>query len=284
MNNLLNFSKMQALGNDFMVINTINQHLIPNPQQIRRLSDRHLGIGFDQLLIISPSLEPEFDFFYQIFNANGEEVGQCGNGARCAAFYIFKYLKPKKVLHLQTKTTTMHLKIISNHQVELMLPPPELDPQKIPLLGFQQQASYALDTFDIHAISVGNPHAIIVVNDNLEQMDIETIGKHIEHHPAFPERTNVNFMQILNPEMIALRVWERGCGETRACGSGALASAAIARLFYQLHSHIEVKLPGGTLWIDWPDIKGPITLTGPAFESYTGQVSMLFEDQSDLRS
>ena len=275
---------MQALGNDFMVINTINNHLIPDPQQIRRLSDRHLGIGFDQLLIISPSLEAEFDFFYQIFNANGEEVGQCANGARCAAFYIFKYLKPKKVLRLQTKTTTMHLKIIDNHQVELILPRPELDPHKIPLQGFQQQASYTLDAIDIHAISVGNPHAIIVVNNNLEKMNIEAIGKQIEHHPAFPERTNVNFMQILNEKTIALRVWERGCGETMACGSGALASAAIARLFYQLPSHIEVKLPGGTLWIDWPDIKGPITLTGPACESYTGQVSILFEDQSDLRS
>ena len=275
---------MQALGNDFMVINTINNHFIPHPQQIRHLSDRHLGIGFDQLLIISPSLEPEFDFFYQIFNANGEEVGQCGNGARCAAFYIFKYLKPKKVLRLQTKTTTMHLKIIDNHQVELILPRPELNPHKIPLQGFQQQESYTLDAIDIHAISVGNPHAIIVVNDNLEQMNIEAIGKQIEHHPAFPERTNVNFMQILNEKTIALRVWERGCGETMACGSGALASAAIARLFYQLYSHIEVKLPGGTLWIDWPDIKGPITLTGPAYESYTGEVSMIFEDQSDLRS
>ena len=276
MNNLLNFSKMQALGNDFMVIDSINQQFSLKPAQIKAWSDRHFGIGFDQLLLISASSSPDFDYNYQIFNANGEEVGQCGNGARCVALYIHNYLNPKAHLKLKTKTTTLSLELLGNQHVKLSLPPPVFEPKSIPFNYAQIQDSYTLDSPSVHfhALSVGNPHAVLHIDsaDNLNKMNISILGKQIEHHPSFPEKTNVNFFSILDAHTIQLRVWERGCGETLACGSGALASAVVARQFYGLQSPIQVQLRGGELIVDYPDIHGPILQIGPAVEVFQGEI------------
>jgi diaminopimelate epimerase len=278
MNNLLNFSKMQALGNDFMVINTINQQFCPNRQQIQALSDRHFGIGFDQLLVISESSNPSFDYNYQIFNANGHEVGQCGNGARCAAIYIYKYLKPQKTLRLKTKTTELKLEVLDDHQVQLILPAPKFEPRDIPLKQDKLQNEYTLTSpaMKIHALSVGNPHAVYRIDDEkkLQEMDISILGKSLETHEIFPEHTNVNFFSIISQNKILLRVWERGCGETLACGSGAIATAVVAKTFYGLESPITVSLAGGELIVDYPKPDGPIYQIGPAHEVYTGQVFM----------
>lgn len=271
---------MQALGNDFMIIDTISTAWRPSKKQIQHLSDRHFGVGFDQLLIISPSQNKGYDFDYQIFNADGSEVGQCGNGARCAARYIHQYLAPqKKFYHLKTNTTTLSLQICSNDKVQLSLPSPIFTPIDIPL-DAEKKDLYSLDmngqVIHFHALSVGNPHAVIIVNDTqtLKNMDIHTMGSFIENHPLFPKRCNVNFVAIDNPHQISIRVWERGCGETLACGSGALASAAITRKFYHLDAHIHVQLKGGQLDVYWPELSGPIEQTGPAVEVFRGEISL----------
>jgi diaminopimelate epimerase len=279
MNNLLNFSKMQALGNDFMVINAINQPFLPKKQQIQQWSDRHFGVGFDQMLVIAPAKHPQFDFFYQIFNADGEEVGQCGNGARCVAQFIHRHISPLKQIQLETKTTQMQLSIIDSEMVQLNLPCPRFLPQDIPLQGYPLQNQYELildegKTIPVHAVNVGNPHAVIIMNNKqeLEQLHLKKLGQQIEHHPAFPEKTNVNFVYIEPSTDIHLRVWERGARETLACGSGAIASAAVVRKFYQLDERIQVHLPGGSLFVEWKDLSGPIVQTGPAIEIFTGMI------------
>ena len=271
---------MQALGNDFMIIDTQSNSWLPSEKQIQQLSDRHFGIGFDQLLIISPAENSTYDFDYQIFNADGSEVGQCGNGARCAAHYIHQYLCPeKKFFRLKTQTTTLELNICSDNLVQLKLPCPDFSPMNIPLNSDIKNEYCVLKDqkeMKFHALSVGNPHAVIMVKDKhtLQNMDISSMGAYIENHPLFPKRCNVNFLAIDNPNQISIRVWERGCGETLACGSGALASAAIARKFYHLNAKILVQLKGGTLLVYWPHQDGPIEQTGPAIEVFRGEISL----------
>lgn len=271
---------MQALGNDFMIIDTLSQSWLPSEQQIQGLSDRHFGIGFDQLLIISPAQNQTYDFNYQIFNADGSEVGQCGNGARCAAYYIHQYLCPKKkYFRLKTQTTTLELNIVANNRVQMILPSPDFSPMNIPL-NSDRRDEYRVfkdqEEIKFHALSVGNPHAVIMVKDNhaLQNMNIKPIGSFMEHHPLFPKLCNVNFVAIDNPNQISIRVWERGCGETWACGSGALASAAVARKFYHLNANIIVQLKGGNLSVYWPNTDGPIEQMGPAIEVFRGEISL----------
>ena len=273
MTTTIDFIKMQALGNDFVVIDTIQHTFKLSKKQIQKMSDRHFGIGFDQLLIISKSQNAANNYHYQIFNADGSEVGQCGNGARCAAQYIHKYIDPhQKKFTLTTKTTSLELEILPDDLVKLILAPPSFAPQDIPLLCPQQE-KYMINAHSFHALSVGNPHAVIIVSslDSFQNMEICQIGALIENHFIFPERTNVNFVYIQNLNEIHLRVWERGCGETLACGSGALASAAVARKFYHLNSKIKVHLKGGELNIDWPSLNGPIAQIGPAIEVFQGR-------------
>jgi diaminopimelate epimerase len=281
MNNYLNFSKMQALGNDFMVINHQNPSFSAQNLPITLWSNRHFGIGFDQLLAISPCMDNTIEFKYQIFNPDGSEVGQCGNGARCAAVYIHKYLRPHQTqFKLNTSTTSMDLEIIGDNLVKLSLPPPVFDPKHIPIKGFEQARAYSLTldsghAISLHALQVGNPHAVILIEDlqQLQTMNIQELGHAIEHHSAVPERCNVNFMHIQNTHHIHLRVWERGCGETLACGSGALASAVVAKTFYHAQGPIQVKLPGGELSIDWDEKTESLQQIGPAFEVYRGTIA-----------
>lgn len=273
----LQFAKMHGLGNDFIVLDGINQQINLDAIKISELANRHTGIGFDQCLIIEASTSEGIDFNYRIYNANGQEVGQCGNGARCLALFAQHYgLINKNTLTVATKTTQMHLRINDNQTVSVEMGVPKLIPADIPLLADQQAAEYTLElkegkTAHLHALNVGNPHAVLVVND-LEQAPVATFGQEISMHPRFPEQTNTGFMRILNPEHIQVRVYERGCGETQACGSGAVAAAAVGRLFHHLSQTVTVSLLGGDLQVDWPNIEGPITLTGPGTFVYEGKI------------
>ncbi|MGV3740293.1 MAG: diaminopimelate epimerase [Gammaproteobacteria bacterium] len=271
----LSFTKMHGLGNDFMVIDATRTPFLLSPQQICRLSNRHTGVGFDQCLIVEESTDPEIDFFYRIFNADGQEVGQCGNGARCLARFVYERgLTRKKNLRVKTKTTILNLQLHSDDSVTVQFTQPNLLPGIIPLKTTQQEIDYSLKigqkTYTFHAISVGNPHAVLIVND-LETTDVANIGQKISTHSFFPEQTNVGFAQILNPTHMQLRVYERGCGETHACGSGAVAAAAVGHLYHNMNDQILVSLPGGELQIHWPNRAGPIYLRGPATFVYEGR-------------
>lgn len=267
---------MHGLGNDFIVLDGINQKIQLTPELITSLSQRNTGIGFDQCLLIEASTKPNIDFSYRVFNANGAEVGQCGNGARCLALFAKHYgLTNKNTITVATKTTEMSLQINQNDSVSVNMGLPKLDPKDIPLHAKQQRPEYQLKLHQgkivlVNAISVGNPHAVLLV-PNVDVAPVNTLGKEISLHHDFPEQTNTGFMQILNPEHIKLRVYERGCGETLACGSGAVAAAAIGRLYHGLAEHIRVSLLGGDLEIDWP-MDSFITLTGPASFVYEGRV------------
>ena len=269
------FTKMHGLGNDFMVVDAIHQSIDLTPATIAALSRRDTGVGFDQCLLIEASRESGVDFFYRIFNANGQEVGQCGNGARCLARFAQYYgLTKKDSITVATHTTRMQLHINQNNTVTVNIGTPKLKPACIPLNAATQAPLYALSlsdktTCELHAVSVGNPHAVLVVSD-VTHAPVDNMGQLISEHASFPEQTNVGFMQIVSPEHVKLRVYERGCGETQACGSGAAAAVAIGRLFHDLAEEVTVSLPGGELSIGWPNINGPIYLTGPAAFVYEG--------------
>lgn len=274
---IIQFTKMHGLGNDFMVIDGIRQSIQLTPGDIQALAKRDTGIGFDQCLLVEKSQDANIDFFYRIFNADGQEVGQCGNGARCLArFVVHHQLTDKRIIRVATKTTNMQLMLNADDSVTVSMAIPTLSPKDIPLNMPQEAPEYTLDLPDhtrchFHAINVGNPHAVLIVDD-LTTAPVETLGRFISEHELFPEQTNTGFMQIIDQSHIQLRVYERGCGETQACGSGAVAAAAIGRLYHGLANTILVRLPGGELQISWPDLNGPISLTGPACFVYEGTV------------
>lgn len=277
---ILKFTKMHGLGNDFIVIDGVNQDLNLSAQQIVKLADRHLGIGFDQCLIVEPSQRQSIDFNYKIYNANGQEVGQCGNGARCLASFIrYKGLSDKTLLTVTTQMTEMSLQIENDGVVSVDMGKPNLIPDLIPLDFAARQMFYPIPlnsgkTCLVHSLSVGNPHAILVVDD-LSYTEIAAIGSEISQHKLFPEGVNVGFMQILSNKHIKLRVYERGCGETQACGSGAVAAAASAILYHDLSSDVQVSLPGGDLRVTWPCLDGNIFLSGPTAIVFDGEVELV---------
>ncbi len=266
---------MHGLGNDFIVIDAIRQSIKPQNLDIRTLARRDIGIGFDQCLLIEMSIDKTIDFFYRIFNADGQEVGQCGNGARCLARFVTHYgLTKKKKITVATKTTRMSLQINKDNSVTVDFGKPVFEPKLIPLRAAVQRPFYFLplkngQQHQIHALSVGNPHAITLVED-LANTPVAELGKEISEHSLFPEQTNAGFMEIIDNNRIALRVYERGCGETRACGSGAVAAAIAARFYHNLASCIDVLLPGGALRVEWSDATQSVSLTGPATFVYEG--------------
>ncbi|MDF1683995.1 MAG: diaminopimelate epimerase [Legionellaceae bacterium] len=274
----LKFTKMHGLGNDFMVIDATRHTIQLTPEMIQTLSRRDTGVGFDQCLLVEPSTQPDIDFFYRIFNANGTPVGQCGNGARCLARFIqYNKLSPKTTLRVATTTTELTLNINPDDSVTVDMGCPVWEPQNIPLTEAAEAESYALtlehhSPVRVHAVALGNPHAIMMV-DNIEQAPVDKLGPEIETHPFFPEHTNVGFLELDNQDHILLRVHERGTGETRACGSGAAAAAAVARRFYGLDAKIRVSVPGGDLWIDWAGTNSSLKLTGPAEFVYEGKIT-----------
>ncbi len=271
---MIAFTKMHGLGNDFMVIDGTQQPISLKSQQISKLSNRHTGIGFDQCLIVAPSTIPNVDFFYRIFNANGQEVGQCGNGARCLARFIqAQRLSAKQKLCIQTLNTKMQLDLNDDNTVTVHFTQPNLAPELIPVQSTEQKIWYSLhigqQRFEFHAINVGNPHAVLMGHDWTDQ-DVSTLGALLSSHPFFPEQSNIGFASIQSPSHLKLRVYERGCGETLACGSGAVAAAAVGHLYHNMNHDITVSLQGGDLQVCWPKLNGPIYLRGPATFVYKG--------------
>lgn len=275
---LVRFTKMQGLGNDFMVLDSISQRLHINPRRIRHLADRHTGIGFDQLLVVEAPTDPEADFNYRIFNADGSEVEQCGNGARCfARFVLDKRLTNKRQIRVQTKGGIIELQALNDGQIKVNMGPPRFAPAEIPFQTEQQSQQYLLDVagqdIEIAALSMGNPHAVLRVA-NIDQAPVQQLGRKIEHHPRFPKRTNVGFLQVDDSGHGHLRVWERGVGETQACGTGACAAAVTAIRMGWMQSPVRLKLPGGNLLIEWAGEGEPVMMTGPAVRVFEGQIRL----------
>ena len=268
---------MHGLGNDFMVIDATQVPFDLSPDQITQLADRHFGVGFDQMLIVEPASQPDTDFTYRIFNADGSEVAQCGNGARCFARFVQeKKLTDKTIIRVSTASGILELTINENDQVSVDMGAPVFTPANIPLNMQQQQDRYTVDinnqTVEFGAVSMGNPHAVIEVDD-VDNCDIDTLGPIMESLELFPERVNVGFMQIVNAEHIRLRVFERGSGETLACGSGACAAAVIANLWKKCNKNVKVSLPGGDLQVYWNN-NGQVLMTGPATFVFEGNIQL----------
>lgn len=271
------FSKMHGLGNDFMVVDCITQNIFFSPDLIRRLADRHTGVGFDQLLVVEAPSDPETDFHYRIFNADGSEVEQCGNGARCFARFVrMKGLTNKYSFSVSTKKGKMVLNIEEDDQVTVNMGVPEFEPSKIPFKAKQTEKTYILRTDDktlfCGAVSMGNPHVVTVVDDT-NTADVDTLGPLLESHERFPERVNAGFMQVLSRSEVNLRVYERGAGETQACGSGACGAVAVGIVQELLDEKVKVNLPGGSLKISWQGQGKPLYMTGPATHVFDGQLS-----------
>ncbi len=271
------FSKMHGLGNDFMVVDCITQNAYFSPDLIRRLADRHTGVGFDQLLVVEAPYDPETDFHYRIFNADGSEVEQCGNGARCFARFVrMKGLTNKYSISVSTKKGKMILNVGDGDDITVNMGVPEFEPSKIPFRAKQMEKTYIMRveerTLFCGAVSMGNPHVVTVVDD-IATADVETLGPLLESHERFPERVNAGFMQIVNRNEINLRVYERGAGETQACGSGACGAVAVGILQGLLDENVKVNLPGGSLDIQWKGVGSPLYMTGPATHIYDGQLS-----------
>jgi len=274
----LNFTKMHGLGNDFIVIDAINQSVSMTPQQVQQLADRHFGIGCDQLLMVEAASTTEADFRYRIYNADGGEVEQCGNGARCFMQFVRDQgLTDKLQLQVETLGGPLQLMQESDGQITVNMGVPRLEPADIPFTAPQREHAYALDVlgrqFEIAAVSMGNPHAVLLIDD-IENAPVASIGPAIEHHPRFPERANVGFMQIVNDGHIRLRVFERGAGETLACGSGACAAVVAGRLWERLSESIRVVLNGGELVVSWAGEGQSVLMTGPATTVYQGRIEL----------
>ncbi|EKO3822535.1 diaminopimelate epimerase [Vibrio harveyi] len=271
------FSKMHGLGNDFMVVDCITQNVFFSQDLIRRLADRHTGVGFDQLLVVEAPYDPETDFHYRIFNADGSEVEQCGNGARCFARFVrLKGLTNKYSISVSTKKGKMILDVEDDGEVTVNMGVPEFEPNKIPFKAKQKEKTYIMRAGDktllCGAVSMGNPHVVTVVDD-VDTAEVETLGPLLESHERFPERVNAGFMQVVNRNHIRLRVYERGAGETQACGSGACGAVAVGILQGLLDENVKVSLPGGDLRISWQGPGKPLFMTGPATHVFDGQLS-----------
>jgi diaminopimelate epimerase len=272
------FTKMHGLGNDFVVLDAFTQPLQLSPDQLRFLGNRHFGIGCDQILLVEPPTLPDTDFNYRIFNADGDEVEQCGNGARCFARYVHeKGLSNKPEITVGTNAGIIKLLLEESGQVRVNMGKPVLDPPKIPFVADQESIEYTLEvageTVQLGAVSMGNPHAVIVVKDT-DTAPVETLGQALQKHPRFPQRVNVGFMQILSPEAIRLRVYERGVGETLACGTGACAAVVSGQLRGLLNKRVKVSLPGGELVIEWRNKSDPVLMYGPAVTVFEGMIEL----------
>ncbi|MCK9468558.1 MAG: diaminopimelate epimerase [Porticoccaceae bacterium] len=275
---LLRFTKMHGLGNDFVVIDAVTQELSMTPELARRLADRHFGIGCDQILIVEPPSSPDVDFDYRIYNHDGSEVAQCGNGARCFAKFVRdRRLTGKNRLRVRTRSGIITLLVQADGQVTVNMGKPRFEPAEVPFDAPAQALTYRLDagsqTLEISALSMGNPHAVILVDD-VATAAVAELGPLIENHPRFPERVNVGFMAVLDRNTLALRVHERGVGETLACGTGACAAVAAGISRGLLNKRVTVQLSGGALTIEWPGGDAPVMMTGPAATTFLGRIRL----------
>ncbi len=269
----LKFTKMHGLGNDFVVIDAINQQISLTNSQIREIADRKFGVGCDQLLLVEKPRSAGVDFRYRIFNADGSEVEQCGNGARCFARFVKeKGLTEKREIPVETKNGNIIL-ILKGDDVTVNMGAPNLAPESLPFTAKEQQATYQIEVegenIEISAVSMGNPHAVTLASD-VSSAPVLWLGPKIEKHELFPNRVNAGFMQVVDRENIKLRVFERGCGETLACGTGACAAVVAGITRGLLDSNVNVTLPGGKLVISWEGGDTPVMMTGPATVVFEG--------------
>ncbi len=281
----LRFTKMHGCGNDFIMIDSVTQSVNLSTEKIRFLADRHFGVGCDQVLIVEPPSSPDVDFRYRIFNQDGSEVENCGNGARCFAKFVRdRRLTVKKTISVETKNGLMILNVLDDGNISVDMGVPRLKASEIPFVSQQLNADpttppyqYTLtvndESYDLSTASMGNPHAVLIVEDTAS-MDIENIAKKIQRSPEFPEGVNVGFMQVLSRKEVNLRVYERGVGETLACGTGACAAVVCGQLRGILDQHVIVNLTGGTVTINWQGINTPVIKTGPATTVFHGQIKI----------
>jgi len=275
----LKFTKMQGLGNDFVVFDFTKEVTSISPEQATRIADRHFGVGCDQILIVEQSKRTGIDFKYRILNADGSEVGQCGNGARCFVRFVHeKGLSDKNPITVETLTGQMTLCALpDSNMVTVNMGVPQFEPANIPLDAPAQQATYTVDyqgsEIEFAALSIGNPHAIIIVDD-VATAPVQEIGKMLEPHSLFPEKANIGFMQINSRSDINLRVYERGSGETIACGSGTCAAVAAGIANGLLDNKVTAHLTGGDLTIEWEGQGSPVMMTGPANTSFEGTLTL----------
>lgn len=269
---------MHGIGNDFVVIDAINQQVELTNRQIRLLADRRYGVGCDQLLLVEKSSNPAVDFKYRIFNADGGEVAQCGNGARCFARFVYdKGLTAKTTIAVETASGVIYPSMKSGGEVTVDMGLPRFSPLDIPFVIDKQSATYMLPVVErqdveIGAVSMGNPHAVLLVDD-INTAEVNTLGAIIERHSQFPERVNVGFMEVVNPSRINLRVFERGAGETLACGTGACAAVVSGIQRGLLAREVKVKLPGGELVIEWSNDNASVWMTGPTTHVFDGEIA-----------
>lgn len=273
----LKFTKMQGLGNDFVVLDGINQSVALNQQQIRRLADRHFGIGCDQILLVEKAVG-QADFRYRIFNADGGEVEQCGNGARCFVRYVHDHgLTGKREIRIETLSGVISPKLEMDGSITVNMGKPIFEPDKIPFMVEKQALTYQLElpagSVTLSALSMGNPHAVRVVPD-IESAPVETEGPLIEAHSRFPKHVNVGYVQVIDRKHIKLRVYERGAGETLACGTGACAAVVAGISLGLLDDRTVVSTKGGELSIGWGGNDEPVWMTGPAATVFEGEINL----------
>ena len=273
----LSFTKMHGLGNDFVVLDATRTPVELDAVAARAIADRRFGIGCDQILIVDPPRRANADFGYRILNADGSESGQCGNGARCFARFVREQgLTDKDEITVDVSGGQMVIEALGDHRYRVALGVPAFAPAEIPLAGFEQAESYTLDDVagkSVHfaSLAIGNPHAVLRVED-VDSADVETLGPALESHPAFVERVNVGFMQVVARHRVRLRVYERGAGETLACGSGAAAAVVAGIAAGTLDAHVSVELPGGVAQVDWAGPSKAVYLSGPAERVFDGKL------------
>jgi len=274
----LKFTKMHGLGNDFVVIDAVRQTVNLTSEQVRKIADRHFGVGCDQLLLVEPPVNKEADFCYRIFNADGSEVSQCGNGARCFARFVYEQgLSEKQEVRVDTQNGRLRLRRTDDGNITVDMGVPRHDPVQIPMRADHESESYVVDvageSFSFGAVSIGNPHIVLVV-DNIDDSPVLSLGPVLESHDLFPERVNVGFMQILDSHHIRLRVYERGSGETLACVSGACGAVVVGIGQGLLKSPVQVDLPGGSLSISWLGRGKAVSMSGPAVTVFVGMIEL----------
>jgi diaminopimelate epimerase len=272
------FTKMHGLGNDFIVFDARRADEVPSAAALRRLADRRTGIGFDQALVLSPPARPGTDVYYRIFNADGSEVEQCGNGARCIARLVASRAAIRdRTLVMDSPGGRVNARLRADGLVSVAMGMPDFDPRSLPFEAEREAANYRIDLpsgpVEFGAVSIGNPHAVIRVR-SAQAAPVDTVGPAMENHPRFPRRVNVGFLEIVAPDHVRLRVFERGVGETQACGTGACAAVAVGRRHGPLAEEVRVDVPGGRLIVQWPGPGEPIWLTGPAETAFEGHVEL----------
>lgn len=274
----IEFTKMQALGNDFVVIDAVRQSVALSREQVRRLADRRLGVGCDQLLVAELPGDPEFDFRFRIYNADGGEVEQCGNGARAfARFVLDRGLTDKPDIRVETRGGPMSLHVAPDGTVSVNMGVPTFEPAEIPFDAPARRPTYSLEldgeTVEISALAIGNPHAVQEVDD-VDRAPVARQGPMIEAHERFPRRVNAGFMHIVDTGRIRLRVYERGVGETLACGSGACAAAVAGIQLGKLDNRVQVQVQGGLLSVNWQGEGHPVWMSGPATTVFQGRINL----------